>query len=217
LGEIMLYPINLNLNGKKCLIVGGGEVATRKISSLIETGAKITIISPVVTEKINELVKEKKIIWIDDIYKSGMAKGYFLTIVATNNDEVNKFAIKDAKNFGALINAPANPELSDFTVPAAIKRGDLTVAVSTDGLSPAFSRMIKEEISEFLPKNTEEWLKIIKRVRNKGKERLKSSKDREKFWRKALNKRIFELLKEGRLKEAEAELEHGFSCDGVKP
>jgi precorrin-2 dehydrogenase/sirohydrochlorin ferrochelatase len=60
----MLYPVNLNLNGKKCLIVGGGEVATRKISSLIETGAKITIISPVVTEKINELVKEKKIIWI---------------------------------------------------------------------------------------------------------------------------------------------------------
>ena len=199
------------------MAIGGGEVATRKVLSLVEADAKITVISPVVTEKINELATERKIVWINDVYKSGMAKGYFLTIVATNNDEVNKLAIAEAKSFGALVNAPANPELSDFTVPAAIKRGDLTVAVSTGGISPAFSRIIKEEISDFLPNNIDEWLKIIKRIRNEGKERLKSSKDREKFWRKALNKRIFELLKEGRLKEAEAELENGFSCNGIEP
>lgn len=212
----MDYPINLNLNGKKCLVIGGGSVAERKILSLIETGAKITVVAPSALTTINNLALDKKITWICDIFESGMTKGYFLTIVATDDDKVNKLAIEEAKSFGALVNAPANPELSDFSVPAKIRRGDLTVAVSTNGISPALSRIIKEEISEFLPKNISEWIKIIKRVRNEGKEKLKSSKDRENFWRKALNKRVFKMLKEGKLKEAEAELKDGFSRDWVK-
>lgn len=188
----------------------------RKVSSLIEAGARITLISPVVTEKLAAFAKDKKITWIKDTYKSGMAKGYFLLIVATSDFEANMLAIREAREAGILVNAPANPEFSDFTLPAVIKRGDLTVAVSTDGISPAFSRFIKEEIAEFLPKDIEEWLKILKSARASVKEKLLTSKDRENFWRKALNKRIFALLKDGDLKKAEAELKHGFSCNGIE-
>lgn len=201
-----MYPVNLNLEGKKCLVVGGGGVAERKVASLVESGAKVTVIAPSVLTSLNNLAGEGKITLIDDIYKSGMAKGYFLAIVATDDENANKLAISEAKSFGALVNAPTTPEFSDFTVPAVINRGDLTVAVSTNGISPALSRKIKEEISEFLPKNIGGWLKIIKNIRKEAKSKLASSKDRENFWRRALNKKVLRLLKEGRIKEAEAEL-----------
>lgn len=213
----MPYPINLNLIGKKCLVIGGGSVAERKTLSLIEAKAEVTLISPIITEKLKDLVNENKLTYIEDTYKSGMVDGYFLLIAATNDEAANKLAIKEAKELKILVNAPANPELSDFTVPAVIKRGDLTVAVSTEGISPAFSRTIKEEISEFLPKNIEAWLNILKKIRLEIKEKFKTSKEREEFWRIALNKRIFELLKKGKLKEAEAELKNGFSGNGIKP
>lgn len=213
----MSYPINLNLNGKKCAVVGGGSVAERKVSGLLAAGGAVTVISPEITENLKILANEKKIIWIQDAYKSGMANGYFLLIAATNSEEANILAINEAKSFGALVNAPANPALSDFSVPAVMRRGDLSVAITTEGISPALSRIIKEEIGEFVPKNIDEWLKFLKDIRKDMKEKLKTSKDRENFWRKALNKRIFTLLKEGRLKEAEVELRDGVSCDWAKP
>ena len=213
----MSYPINLNLKDKKCLVVGGGSVAERKVSGLLVAGGEVTVISPEITENLKILANEKKIIWIQDAYKSGMANGYFLLIAATNSEEANILAINEAKSFGALVNAPANPALSDFSVPAVMRRGDLSVAITTEGISPALSRIIKEEIGEFVPKNIDEWLKFLKDIRKDMKEKLKTSKDRENFWRKALNKRIFTLLKEGRLKEAEVELRDGVSCDWAKP
>lgn len=213
----MSYPINLNLNGKKCAVVGGGSVAERKVSGLLAAGGAVTVISPEITENLKILANEKNIIWIQDAYKSGMARGYFLLIAATNSEGANILAINEAKSFGALVNAPANPALSDFIVPAVMRRGDLSVAITTEGISPALSRIIKEEIGEFVPKNIDEWLKFLKDIRKDMKEKLKTSKDRENFWRKALNKRIFTLLKEGRLKEAEVELRDGVSCDWAKP
>ena len=213
----MSYPINLNLKDKKCLVVGGGSVAERKVSGLLAAGGEVTVISPEITENLKILANEKKIIWIQDAYKSGMAKGYFLLIAATNSEEANILAINEAKSFGALVNAPANPALSDFSVPAVMRRGDLSVAITTEGISPALSRIIKEEIGEFVPKNIDKWLEFLKDIRKDMKEKLKTSKDRENFWRKALNKKIFTLLKEGRLKEAEVELRDGVSCDWAKP
>lgn len=213
----MSYPINLNLKDKKCVVVGGGSVAERKVFGLLASSAEVTVISPKITENLRILANEKKIIWLQDNYKSGMAKGFFLLIAATNDEGINILAINEAKSLGALVNAPTNPSFSDFSVPAALRLGDLTIAVSTEGISPALSRIIKEEIGEFLPKNISEWLKILKKVREEMKVELKTSKDREKFWRRALNKKVFALLKEGRLKEAEVELKNGVSGDGTEP
>lgn len=209
----MSYSINLNIQNKKCTVIGGGGVAERKVLGLLAAGGLVSVISPEVTEKLKILADEKKIIWIRSVYKSGMANGYFLLIAATDNESANKLAVSEAKSFGVLVNAPANPELSDFSVPAVMRRGDLSVAVTTEGISPAFSRVIKEEIAGFLPKNVDEWLKILKKVRDEMKEKLKTSRDRENFWRRALNKRVFALLKEGRLKDAEVELKNGVSCN----
>lgn len=212
----MRYPINLNLENRKCLVIGGGKVAERKILRLVDANADITVISPVITEKLAELAEQKRISWINDVYRKGATKGYFLLIAATNNKEANFFAICEAKKYNVLVNAPDNPELSDFSAPAVARRGDLLITVATEDISPAFSRIIKEEILDFLPKNIDEWLKVLKRIRGEMKEKLNSSREREFFWREALNKRVFELLKEDKLKDAEVELENVISRNRTK-
>ncbi|MBO6179104.1 MAG: bifunctional precorrin-2 dehydrogenase/sirohydrochlorin ferrochelatase [Selenomonadaceae bacterium] len=212
----MNYPINLKLSNRKCLVVGGGRVAERKVLKLIRAGAKVTIISPILTEKLHKLVSDGEIKWIADNYKKNAAKGFFIVIAATNDEDANNEAISDARSCGAIINAPSNPAESDFFVPAVLRRGDLTVTISTEGASPAFARVMKEELAKFLPENLSEWLVRLRKIREELKNTIDGSKNREFFWKKGLNADVLRLLRDGKLNDAEVELRNGFSRDRFK-
>jgi len=160
-----LYPAFLSLQGKVCAVVGGGSVATRKVRSLLATGASIVVISPLLHAELQALLSRSLIRSIPNNYVAEHLEGAQLVFVATNDPEVNQRVAEDAHARGLWVNVADNPALSDFYVPATIHRGDLTVAISTEGSSPAFARYVRELLEQKLSETLGQALDMIAQAR----------------------------------------------------
>lgn len=213
---MIVYPVNLNIKDKKCIVVGGGNVAERKVKSLLRANAAVNVISPNLTPTLQDLVMKKKVNYIARNYQAGDIKGCFLVICATDSKEINKIVAEEADNLGLLFNVIDDSKESNFTVPAVINRNDLIITVSTNGKSPAVAKQIKEELSQMYGEEYGYFLKIIAKYRQELKSNAKSSKDRENFWRTNMNKDILTMLKDGRLNEAEAKIKDAIGSFGAK-
>ena len=213
---MVFYPINLNIKDKKCVVIGGGIIATRKIKSLLVAQAQVLVISPQVTSIIQTLIDNQKINYIARDYQAGDIKGCFLVICATNNKKVNKMIAEEAESLGLLFNVIDDSTDSNFTVPAVIRRNDLLLTVSTNGKSPAVAKQIKAELSLIYGEEYGYFLNLIAKYRQELKTKVKTSKKRECFWRDNLNKDILTLLKEGKLDEAEAKIKDAIGSFGAK-
>ncbi len=145
-----LYPIFVKLGGRVCLVVGGGEIAAWKTRALREAGATVRVISPTVVPEIDELARSGLVRWISKRYEEGDADGHFLAIVATDDVDVSRRVFADCERYGILCNAVDQDEFCNFHVPAVARRGDIKVAVSTSGRSPAFAAHLKRQIQEQL-------------------------------------------------------------------
>lgn len=205
------YPINLNLAGRRCAVIGGGAVAERKALALLAAGAAVIVFSPQLTPVLSGLVADKKIEYSAHSYRAGDIKDFFMVIIATNDPAVNRLAAAEAKANGALINVADTPELCDFTVPATISRGDLIITVSTGGKSPAMARRVREEIEEIYGMEYGLYLDLIGSLRSKLKKKPGCARERTAFWRQAVDREVLDLLKQGRLQEAEEKIEHAIS------
>lgn len=144
------YPILVNLERFPCLIIGGGKVAYRKVLSLQEFNAKITVLSSRICKPLLELAENNKLKIIKKNYSQEFIKGFKLIFSATNNPEVNKRVRNDCTNEGILLNVADNPSLCDFILPANIKRGDLTISISSQGKAPFFTKEMKKKIDGFI-------------------------------------------------------------------
>lgn len=143
-----MYPVNLNISGKLCLVVGGGQVALRKVRSLLEVGAQIRLVSPEIEADLQLLVEEHGIELYRRFYQQGDAAGAFC-VFATTGDPLTQDQVKrDAKACGALLNSASDPEACDFQVPAQVRRGEFLLTVSTGGASPAFSRVVRQRLDQ---------------------------------------------------------------------
>jgi precorrin-2 dehydrogenase/sirohydrochlorin ferrochelatase len=140
------YPIFVNLSGKRCLIVGGSDVAARKAESLLEAGAMITIVSPKIVKEVQTLVSAGRLRYHRRPYREGDLKGHDLVIAATGIPDVDAAVAAEARQIGILFNAVDNPAICDFITPAIIRRGDLTIAISTQGKCPGFARRVRQKI-----------------------------------------------------------------------
>lgn len=211
-----VYPVNLNIEGRPCAVIGGGHVAYRKVKALLKAKASVTVISPVLIEELAQLVERADIIYSAKFYSQGDLNAYFLVICATDNSEVNQKAALEAKENGSLVNVVDNESFSDFTVPAQVRRGDLLFTVSTGGKSPALSRQLRAELAGTYGTEYEMYLELVADVRSLMKMKLKTSQERETFWNKAMNKEILDLLKQGKLSVAEERIKHAISSCGTK-
>ena len=142
------YPICLELANRNCLVVGGGEVAERKVLSLIQAGACVEVISPKVTARIGRLAKKKEITWTDREYRPGDIKKAFLVISATDNQFTNASIAQEAYRLNTLLNVVDSPKECNFIVPASVIRGNLMISTSTSGKSPALAKRIRQEIQQ---------------------------------------------------------------------
>ncbi len=144
--DMRYYPIFLDLLGKRCLVIGGGEVGTRKAESLLKAGADVTVISPEASATLQSWIDADRVAYHRRCYASGDLKSYFLTYAATGVAEVDAAAAAEAHREGVLFNAVDRPALCDFIMPAWVERGDLTIAISTQGKCPGFARRVRQKI-----------------------------------------------------------------------
>jgi precorrin-2 dehydrogenase/sirohydrochlorin ferrochelatase len=140
------YPVALDLNGKSVLVVGGGNVAERKVESLLAYNALIHIISRDLTYKLQSLVESGKIHRIDESFTEKHLEGILMVVAATDNKELNHRVSECAVKKGLLINAVDQPADCNFFFPSVVKKGDLSIAISTSGKSPALAKRIREEL-----------------------------------------------------------------------
>jgi len=140
------YPVFWNIAGRKCVVVGGGDVAARKVARLLDCNAKVCVVSPGLVPELEELKRNRLIDHVNDAYESKYLNGAVLVIGATDDEKINDAISKDAKEKNLPVNIVDDPQKCDFILPSLIERGDLTIACSTGGQSPALARYLREEL-----------------------------------------------------------------------
>jgi siroheme synthase-like protein len=147
-----LYPVGLVVAGRSALVVGGGRIAAAKTRALVDAGAVVTVIAPTVGDEIRSRVHRV----IERAYASGDVEGHRLVIAATDDPVVNAQVFRDADAGGVWVNSVDDPEHCSFTLPAVARRGPVTIAVATDGSSPALARWLRDRVVAALPAGVEE-------------------------------------------------------------
>jgi precorrin-2 dehydrogenase / sirohydrochlorin ferrochelatase len=155
----MRYPLFLNLSHQSAVVIGAGSVATRKIRTLLKAKATVTVISPKATASIRRLAQTKRVHWLRRGYRRGDLRGAHLAVAATDDLAVNKTVCTEAKRRNLLVNCIAPPSAGNFFVPSLVQRGGISLAISTDGASPAFAKRLRRDLEEFLG---DEYPKLLK-------------------------------------------------------
>ena len=160
-----LFPIFLKLTGRPCIVIGAGHLAESKIESLQAANARITVIAPAASDRIVAMADSGEITWHQREYATGDLAGQFLVVAATNVPAVNRAVFAEAESAGILINAVDDPPFCDFYFPSVVRRGDLQIAISTAGHSPALAQRLRKEINAILPLNAGDWLTELGNLR----------------------------------------------------
>ena len=199
------YPIFLNIYKRRCVVVGGGEVALRKVRALLEQGATVQVITPALCSELSCLAESKAINVLQRSYEPGDLKGAYIAIAATTETETNKRVAMEAKRRGILVNVVDDLERSDFIVPSCLRRGELTIAVSTAGKSPALARKIRTRLEKDLVEEYASLVALIGEVRSELRQQgITVNKN---AWQKALDlDSLIEMLRAGQSKKAKATL-----------
>jgi precorrin-2 dehydrogenase/sirohydrochlorin ferrochelatase len=201
------YSICLDLQGKRCLVIGGGTVAERKILTLLEYEAAIVVISPRVTSHIAHLSHEGRLIYMAREFQPGDARNFFLIIAATNDDQVNKAISQEAQEAHILINVVDAPDDSTFILPALVKRGDLTISISTGGKSPALARKMREDMETQYGPEYEIFVDILGNLRKNILQNEPDICKRKKiFQRLAESDEILKIIRESGREAAEGKI-----------
>ena len=145
--RVRLYPMGLKIEGRLCVVVGGGRVSERKVAALRECGAQVTVISPELTEKLEGLASAQEITVVRRGFAPGDLAGAVLAIAATDDRETNEAIWEEGHRERVLVNVVDVPDLCDFYVPATVTRGDLQIAIGTNGVCPALSKQMRKELS----------------------------------------------------------------------
>lgn len=162
-----LFPIMVRLDSRKCVVVGAGEIAVAKTTTLLGCGAQVTVIAPHATGPVQQLAREGKLTWRRREFAPHDLDGAFLVIAATNSPAVNEQVFRGGKERGVLCNVVDDPEHCDFYYPAVVHRGPLQIAISTGGHSPALAHRLRVDLERQFGPEYEEWVKQVGRERRK--------------------------------------------------
>jgi precorrin-2 dehydrogenase / sirohydrochlorin ferrochelatase len=202
----MFYPVYLNLKGKRVVVVGGGDVAERKLESLLDTGAAIAVISPEVSTRIAELAHRKQIELHRRRYLNGDCRGATLVFSATDDPEVSRAVHDEATGLGIFVNTADQPALCSFIMPAFIRRGDIGIAISTGGTSPALAARLRKKISTVVGPEYGRLAQLLLRTRAEIRGRVQNERDRKELQYRIIDSDIIRLLREDNVSEAERRL-----------
>jgi precorrin-2 dehydrogenase/sirohydrochlorin ferrochelatase len=201
-------PVMMKIAGRRCVVVGGGSVAVRRSRSLVEAGADVTVIAPKIDDGFDHLPVKVEC----GPYQTGDLHGALLVVVATNDSQVNQRVATDARSIGVLVNRADDPNGGDFVVPAHRRRGPITVAVSTDGISAAAAGTLVERCVNAVDDDWRALLETAGPWREKVQQRLADDRQRQALLRQLTDEAAMQALREGGVEGLEQHLAALFSA-----
>lgn len=198
------YPIMLKLQGKNCIIIGGGSVAARKLETLCSAGAKVTVVSPNFAPELLAIADKFPCALLAQAYSPEQLRGAFLVVAATDSFAINR-AITEAAP--CLCNNTTEPELSNFTVPATLTIGSITVTIATGG-TPGYTRLLKHYLGQKLKPSFSSFNEFLAEQRKLLKETNTTPKQRTAFWRQVLTDELLQLLEDENIEQAKEQIQN---------
>lgn len=190
------YPIVLRIAGRRCLVIGGGHVAQQKAQSLLRAGALVTVISPEVTPTLAALASAQDIVHEARPYVSGDLRGFFLAYAATNDHQLHEVIARESQAAGVLLNVVDQPQLCDFIVPSVLERGDLLIAASTSGTSPALAKRVRRQLEGWFGTEYDLALQLLGRLRRRLAGHALTSAERQRIFAALVDSPLIDYLRE---------------------
>jgi len=191
------YPVNLKLCDRLCVVIGGGNVASRKVNNLLTCGAVVRVVSPYVQIHLEKLIFQKKVEWFEREYAEGDLQGAFLAFAATSDRNVQQLVKEEAEQHKIIFNSADEPAGSDFHVPAHFRRGKMLVTVSTGGCSPALSKYLRESLEKEIGPEYESVVGFLALIRDAVVSRDNDSTAHKELFQRLLEMDIVKLICDG--------------------
>ena len=189
------YPLFADLLGRRCVVIGGGLIAQRKVTTLLGYGARITVVSPAATSRLRVYARQGKIRLVRRRFKACDLDGAWLAYAATNDPATNTLVFRAAQRHRIFTNVVDQPPLCSFIAPAIFTRGPMTVAVSTGGASPSLAKQARDEMARVVGAHYAPMLRLLGSLREAAKRALPSYGDRKKYFDRVVRGRVFRLVR----------------------
>jgi len=194
------YPVNLLVNGRRCVVVGAGRIAARKIESLLAAGADFSVVAPDVGTEVLAWADEGRVTLVERPFEAADVEGAWLVVTATDVPEVNRAAFEAGEARRIFVNSADDPANCSFTLMSVVRRGDIVVSIGTNGRSPALATYLKEHVRDEMGPEYGTLLELLSEAREEIRSSGRSSEDSD--WRSAIDSGILDLIREGRESEA---------------
>lgn len=191
------YPVYIQLRGQPCIVIGGGKIAEGKVEGLLAAQAHVTVISPDLTPQLHKLAEEKQITYLARTYQPGDLTGAFMVICATDQAEINHQVWQAAMTNRQLVNVVDDTPRCNFIAPSILRRGDLTVAISTSGKAPALAVRLKERFQRELGPEYERFLELAGELREPLAQHVPDFETRKALWYELVDSEILDVLARG--------------------
>lgn len=191
------YPIYLQLSDQPCVVIGGGKIAEGKVQGLLAAGARVTVISPDLTPHLHELARRSEIRHIARRYQPGDLAGAFIVVCATDQIETNHQVWQEASAQGQLVNVVDDPPRCNFIAPAILRKGDLTISISTGGKAPALAVRLKERLQQEIGPEYERFLELVGQLREPLSQHVPDFERRKAIWYELVDSEALDLLAQG--------------------
>ena len=201
------YPIFVDLSGQACLVIGGGAIAERKVASLLNADGRVTVISPTLTTQLRSWATEQYITTFERAYQPGDLSGFTLVFAATSDEILHHSLAAEAKQAGVLLNVVDRPKLCSFIVPAVVSQGDLSLAISTGGASPALAKKIRQELAADFGPEYGLALQLLARIRERLSHDRVSSQERQRCFTALVDSPLLDYLRERKIDKLNALLQ----------
>lgn len=211
------FPVFLNLEGRRCLVIGGSRLAAEKAFSLRACGARVTVVSDTLVDELAEAALLGQVQWLRRDYQPGDLEGFFLAVAAPDDRSINGAIFREAEQRGVLFNALDDPPHCQFIFPSVHRQGDLVLAISTAGVAPALAVRLRQRFGAELGPEYDEFLRLAAEYRNDITEQLPQFPPRRDLWYRIVDSDIVNLIRQGRADEARTLLERLLEEAGVQP
>ncbi|WP_027364221.1 precorrin-2 dehydrogenase/sirohydrochlorin ferrochelatase family protein [Desulfotruncus alcoholivorax] len=210
------YPLFLDIKGKKCLVIGGGSVAERKVRSLLAYGAKVHVTSTKLNAALQEMVASGQVVYSGTSYRPAELDDACLVFCATNDQAVNSAVAKDCAGKNIPVNVVDQPSLCTFIVPSTVARGDLQLAISTGGKSPGMARALREKLEADFGPQFQEFIDYIGNIRNLVISNVEDQEQRSFILKNLVDNVTIDLVKQGELEQAKERVKNVYNPGGLK-